>query len=109
VECQDAPPRVTKGQGGYPIPVTILARLAVDISVQSKGVGISLLQDAMRKYLKIIELTGSRAILVHAMDSDAATFYAKWGFESSPISPLHLYMLGKDVRETIRQFPEDWF
>src|ERR1700692_4618667 len=49
VETANAPDAVTKGMGKYPIPVIILARLAIDKTVQSKGLGSALLKDALKK------------------------------------------------------------
>jgi GNAT superfamily N-acetyltransferase len=101
VELKNAPARVAKGQARYPLPVVLLARLAVDKTLQRQGVGSSLLQDAVKRYLLIVENLGSRALLVHAKDETAAQFYRKWGFEPSPITPLHMYLLSKDARKTL--------
>jgi GNAT superfamily N-acetyltransferase len=81
-----------------PIPVVLLARLAVDISEQGKGLGSALLKDALLRGIAGADILGGRAILVHAIDSGAAKFYARFGFESCPVSDLHLLLLIKDVR-----------
>lgn len=102
VEPARAPARVLKGLARHPVPVTLLARLAVDVREQGKGVGASLLQDALLRHLQAEAIIGSRALLVHAADSSAAEFYRKFGFEPSPTDPHHLYLLTKDIRRTLR-------
>jgi len=103
VEHSAVPPRIKKGLGKYPIPVIILARLAVDISMQGKGLGKGLLKDALLRILSITNNLGVRAVLVHAKDERAKNFYHQYGFESSPIDEYHLYLLIKDIEVTIAQ------
>jgi predicted N-acetyltransferase YhbS len=101
VEHFAVPPRIKKGLGKYPIPVILIARLAVDISCQKIGLGKGLLKDALLRCLSIIEHLGVRAILVHAKDDQAKQFYQKFGFESSPIDEYHLYLLVKDIQKML--------
>ena len=96
----DVPARIAKGQGSQDIPVILLARLAVDISEQDKGLGAHMLLDALRRAVEGAEVIGGRAILVHAQDEGARGFYQRYGFETSPTDDLHLLMLVKDLRET---------
>lgn len=63
-----------------PIPVIILARLAVSSEEQRRGLGKSLLADAMKRAAKAATQVGARALIVHALDEDAANFYAEHGF-----------------------------
>jgi GNAT superfamily N-acetyltransferase len=70
----------------------------VDVSEQGKGLGSALLKDALLRAIAGAEKIGGRAILVHAIDSEAAKFYKKFGFESCPVSDLHLLLLIKDLR-----------
>lgn len=93
--------RVSKGQPQYPIPLTLLARLAVDGSEQGRGLGPALLKDAFKKFLAAQEIVASRALLVHAKDDEAVKFYARFGFEASHIDSHHLYMLTKDIKRTL--------
>jgi GNAT superfamily N-acetyltransferase len=79
----------------------LLARLAVGASVQGRGVGAWLLQDAMRRALSASEAVGMRVLLVHALDDNARGFYVRWGFEPSPTDPLNLQMLFKDIRKSL--------
>lgn len=95
------PDRVRQGLARYPIPMLLLARLAVDKSAQGQGVGRSLLQSALQKYLAAVEVIGARALLVHAKDQAAANFYLGYGFEPSPLDAFHLFLLTKDIRKTL--------
>jgi GNAT superfamily N-acetyltransferase len=98
---QQATERARKGQPRHPIPAVLLARLAVDASVQSRGIGAWILQDAMRRALSASEAVGMRVLLVHALDDAARRFYERWGFEPSPTDPFNLQMLFKDIRRSL--------
>ncbi|MEZ4530267.1 MAG: GNAT family N-acetyltransferase [Thermomicrobiales bacterium] len=98
-----APRRLAKGMAHHPIPLMILARLAVDTKFQGRGIGEGLMKDAMRRTAAAAEIAGIRALAVHAKNSEARRYYERFGFESSPIEPLHLYMLMKDVRRSIQE------
>lgn len=93
--------RVSKGLARHPIPMLLLARLAVDVQAQGRGVGRSLLQSALLKYLQACEVIGCRALMVHAKDEAAVRFYQGYGFEPSPVDATHLYLLSKDIRKTL--------
>jgi GNAT superfamily N-acetyltransferase len=97
LERESATARITKGMPQYPIPVVLLARLAVDRSVAGRGLGAWLLRDAMIRTLAAAETIGVRAMLVHAVDEDAAAFYLRHGLEASPTDPRHLMVLVKDI------------
>lgn len=97
VEREAATARVLKGMPRYPIPVVLLARLAVDVSVSGRGVGAWLLRDAMVRTLAASETIGVRAMLVHAIDDEARAFYLRHGLEPSHTNPLHLTILIKDI------------
>jgi GNAT superfamily N-acetyltransferase len=101
VEYKQAPERVTKGLVHHPIPVMLLARLAVDHQWQNKGVGAGLLKDAMLRTLQAADIVGIRAILVHAKDHNAKLFYQHFDFIPSPSDALHLLILLKDVRKIV--------
>jgi GNAT superfamily N-acetyltransferase len=98
---EEAPPRVIKGQGRYPVPVILMARFAVAWSEQGKGLGKALFRDALRRALSGAEAIGGRAFLVHAKGEEARTFYLKFGMEESPTNPLHLLLLFKDIRRSL--------
>ena len=101
VDHADATARARKGQAGHPVPAVLLARLAVDVSVQGRGLGAFLLGDAMTRVLSASERIGIRLVIVHAVDAEARKFYEHWGFEPSPTDPLNLQRLISDIRKTI--------
>ena len=101
LEREAATGRATKGMPRHPIPAMLLARLAVDESVQGEGVGAMLLADAMQRTLLVAEETGIRLLLVHAVNDEARSFYLHFGFEVSPSDPMNLQLLIKDIRATI--------
>ena len=96
-----APDRVTKGQPKHPIPVMILARLAVDRRWQNRGVGRGLLKDALKRTAQAADLAGIRALLVHAKDADVRRWYERFNFEPSEIDPLSLFLLLKDLKKVV--------
>ena len=73
-----------------PIPVIVLARLAIDQRYQAKGLGRALLKDAVQRAIRVARDVGVRALLVHAIDAAAQAFYVKHGFSASPTAPLTL-------------------
>lgn len=102
VEPEEAPERVKKGLARHPIPVILLARLAVDVSEQGQGLGRALLKDALSRSASAADEIGARAILVHAKDDEAQAFYRHFDFEPSPTDLLHLFLLMKDLRAILR-------
>jgi GNAT superfamily N-acetyltransferase len=97
LEREAATPRIIKGMPRYPIPVVLLARLAVDTTVAGRGIGAWLLRDAMTRTLAAADTIAVRAMLVHATDDTARAFYLRHGLEPSPTDPLHLMILIKDI------------
>lgn len=101
VEPGDAIDRLLKGQPRKrPLPVLVLARLAVDQRHQGVGIGRSLLQDALLRCAGVAESVGVRAVVAHA-EKEATAFYDRFGFESSPTDPLHRILLMKDLRSLL--------
>lgn len=103
VRPEQAPERISKGLANHPIPVMVLARLAVARGNQGKGLGAGLLKDAMARTLAAAEIAGIRALMVHAKDAQAQGFYAHFGFRPSPSDPLHLFVLLKDVQRALKE------
>jgi len=101
VEQVDAPERLRKGLARHPVPVMLLARLAVDKNWQGRGVGRSLLKDAILRTLQAAEIAGVRALAVHAKDDEARRFYEEFDLIASPSDPLHLFALLKDLRRFV--------
>ena len=100
-DAVEVPERIRKGMGSYPIPVVILARLAVSLPDQGKGIGIGMLQEAIRRTMAVAEQAGVRALLTHPIDDVASRFYQRFGFEPSPIREQQLLLLLKDARRLL--------
>jgi GNAT superfamily N-acetyltransferase len=98
VAYDGASDRLRKGLARHPIPIMLLARLAVSSDWQGRGLGAGLLKDALRRTLQAADIAGIRAFAVHARDERARAFYARFGFLPSPTDPLHLFLLVKDIR-----------
>ena len=98
IDTLEAPERVRRGMGQYPIPLIILARLAVALDDQKRGLGFSLLQDAIRRAIAVAGHAGIRALLTHPLDAEAETFYRRFGFEPTPENEGQLILLLKDAR-----------
>jgi GNAT superfamily N-acetyltransferase len=89
--------RARRGQPRHRIPVVLLARLAVDVSVQGRGIGPALLKDALLRAASAADIIGARGLLVHAKDDNARGFYEHFNFEPSPSDPFHLFLIMKDL------------
>jgi predicted N-acetyltransferase YhbS len=101
VAYEEAPEKVQAGLGKYPIPILLLARLAVALTERGKRLGEGLLKDALLRTLQAAEIAGLRAVLVHAKDETVKKFYERFGFEASPIDDLHLFLRIIDIQESI--------
>jgi GNAT superfamily N-acetyltransferase len=97
----DAPERLQKGAAAHPVPLMVLARLAVATRWAGQGIGPGLLKDAMLRTLQAAEIAGLRALVVHAKDDEARSFYEHFDFIASPSDPMHLFVLLKDVRAVL--------
>jgi GNAT superfamily N-acetyltransferase len=87
----DAPGRVKRNMPD-PIPMAILGRLAVDRSMQGRGLGVALLQDAVLRVREAASIMGIRGMLVHAISAEAQAFYEHHGFVSSINNPRTLIL-----------------
>lgn len=105
VRHADAPERVVKGMPRHPIPLLVLARLAVHSNAQGRGIGAGLLLDALSRTLQVADVIGVRVLAVHAKDDRAVSFYRHFGFTPSPTDARHLFMLIKDIRLAAGQQP----
>lgn len=91
LDHREATGETRKGLSQYfPIPVAILARLAVDAEQQGRGIGAALLNDALRRVVHASEEVAVRAVVVHAVDESAASFYERFGFGSLSTTPTTL-------------------
>lgn len=93
-----APERLAKGLARYPIPIMLLARLAVSRNWQGQGIGAGLLRDAILRTLAAADIAGIRALAVHAKNEAAQEFYRRFDFMPSPTDPLHLFALISDIK-----------
>jgi len=101
IAFDDAADRLKKGLARHPVPVMLLARLAVAIDRQGQRLGAGLLKDAMLRTMQAADIAGIRAFVVHAKDDAARAFYERHDFLPSPTDPFHLFVLLKDVRALI--------
>ncbi|MGH9606257.1 MAG: GNAT family N-acetyltransferase [Terracidiphilus sp.] len=99
VEYADAPERLRKGLARHPVPIMLLARLAVHKDWQGKSIGRALLRDAALRTMQAADIAGIRALAVHAKDDRARQYYLQFDFVPSPTDPLHLFVLIKDLRK----------
>jgi len=102
VARREAPGRIRRNMPD-PIPVMLIGRLAVDKSRQGRGIARALVRDAILRTLRAAEIAGVRALLVHALDEDAAGFYRHLGFMASPLDPLMLALPMSVARKAIGQ------
>lgn len=79
VRHDGAPPRLRRGMPD-PVPVVLLARLAIDVSEQGGALGGALLVDALRRCVRGGREFGARAVVVDAISEQAAGFYRHFGF-----------------------------
>lgn len=92
---------VSAGLGHYPVPIILLARLAVDVSEKGKGLGKALVRDALTRAVQAADIAGLRAFMIHAKDESAQAFYQKLGFDPAPHNPLHLFLTLSDIRASL--------
>jgi GNAT superfamily N-acetyltransferase len=103
VSIEESPARIAKGLARHPIPVILLARLAVDKDEKGTGLGKALLRDALARIAHAADIVGARAVLVHAIDEHARKFYEHFDFEPSPVHELQLMLLMKDLRKALEE------
>ena len=99
---EEAHERLTKGLARHPVPIMLLARLAVDRRWHGQGVGKALLKDAMQRTLQAADIAGIRAFAVPAKDEEARRFYEKFDFIASPTDPMNLFILLRTCGKSFR-------
>jgi GNAT superfamily N-acetyltransferase len=92
IEGEDLSDEQRAGLPRYPVPAVKLARIAIDRRVQGRGLGRSLMIDALRRILAVAEIVGIHAVEVDAMSPVARDFYLKLGFQPLQDDELHLYI-----------------
>jgi GNAT superfamily N-acetyltransferase len=100
IEHQFAPGNIRRNMP-RPIPVMILARLAVDRCHAGQNIGTGMLRDALLRTLQAADIAGIRALLVHALNERGATFYRERGFAASPFDPLVFFLALDQVRNQL--------
>ena len=90
-----------------PIPVAVLARLAVDRDWQGKGIGRALFRDAALRVTQAADVIGIRGIVVHAISEEAKNLYMALGFDPSPREPMTLMVTLADIRAVLRTKEEE--
>jgi GNAT superfamily N-acetyltransferase len=85
-------PRQIRQDLPNPVPVMMLGRLAVDERHQKKDIGPAMLREAMQRTLEISQSAGVRALMVHAIDDEAVTFYLKYGFVTFPADSRTMFL-----------------
>jgi len=85
-----------------PIPVVVLARLAIACDQQGHGLGRALFQDAADRVIHAAATVGIRGLLVHAISEEAKAFYIGLGLDPSPLDPMTLMTTVADLKATLR-------
>lgn len=102
---EDAPERTRRGLARHPVPIVLIARLAVDRTCQGKGLGAAVLLDGLRRIINAADIVGVRAVLAHAKDDTARRFYEHFDFDPSPTDPLHMLLLVKEITRLLKNAP----
>ncbi len=84
-----------------PIPAVVLGRLAIDRGMHRRGLGASLVRDAVLRVAGAAESIGIRVLLVHALSDEAKRFCLKLGFRESPVEPMTLMVTLAELRQAI--------
>jgi len=106
VEKGVAPSRLVRGLPRHPVPMVLLARLAIDESAQGAGLGKSLLFEALHRAALAAEHAAARLIAVDPVDEDARRFYLRWGF--APVEGDVGGRLFVRTRDALASFPADY-
>jgi GNAT superfamily N-acetyltransferase len=103
VAFENLPQQAGRKLPRHPVPVVLLARLAVDQAAQGQGLGAHLLVDALHRCESLAEQLGIHAVEVDALDEPAKAFYEKFGFVGLQDHPLHLHLPVATIRDAFRR------
>jgi GNAT superfamily N-acetyltransferase len=106
VESIDAPRRFTRGLHRFPVPIVLLARLAIDRRLQGHGLGMGLLFEALHRAALAAEHAAARLIAVDPIDDRARAFYLRWGFRPVDGDPGGRLFIR--TRDALVSFPVDY-
>lgn len=98
---QEAPKKLAGHGAPKELPIALLARIAIDRSLQGNGLGRALVGSALRTAASASQAVAFRAVVVDALDEKAAGFYRQLGFSPTRIHPLKLAMPVQDILETL--------
>lgn len=101
IRPEAAPKRYARGMPRYPLPTTLIARLAVDQRYQRQKVGSRLLAEALRLAVSASDTAAARLVVIDAIDDQAAAFYRRWGFVDVPENPHWLFRKISDIRRSL--------
>jgi len=97
------PRSIRTGQPPSPVPCLLLAQLATDLNWVGRGIGTGLLKHALQRCVAAAGLIGGRALLVHAVDAEAASFWKRRGFIASKDDPMILFRSIADIAASIHR------
>ncbi len=96
------PRSIRTGQPPDPVPCLLLGQLATDQNWTGRGIGSGLLKHALQRCVVAAELVGGRALIVNAVDIEAATFWKRYGFIASKDDPLMLFRSIADIAASLK-------
>lgn len=97
VVAKQLPRSIRTGQPPNPVPCLLIGQLATDTRVSGQGIGLGLLRHALTRCVQGAGLIGGRAVIVHALDEQAAQFWQKYGFIPAQDHPLTLFRSIPDI------------
>lgn len=97
------PRAIRTGQPPDPVPCLLLGQLATDQSWNGQGIGTGLLKHALQRCVAAADLIGGRALIVNAVDPDAAAFWGRRGFVAAKDDPLVLFRSIADIAASLTQ------
>lgn len=97
------PRSIRTGQPPDPIPCLLLGQLATDTAWAGRGIGTGLVKHALQRCVQAAALVGGRALMVNAIDDEAARFWRRRGFMPSRDDPLVLFRSIADIAASLRQ------
>ena len=103
IRPETAPRRFARGMPRYPLPVVLIARLAVDRRCQRQRLGSRVLSEALRLAVVASDVSGGRLVVVDAIDDQAAAFYRRWDFVDVPQNPHRLFRKISDIRRSLER------
>ena len=97
------PRSIRTGQPPDPVPCLLLGQLATDIGWAGRGIGTGLVKHALERCVQAAALVGGRALMVNAIDAEAAAFWQRRGFTPSKDDPLVLFRSIADIAASLAQ------